>query len=170
MRSRGRGGQEKLLALHITVAEVKNRPLHHHHHHPLQLGCHHCLLPWRCLLSAVAHCHCFSAATIPPSIALHLPLPIKIVLPPSQSPIAAITVHGNCHCNCTAIPSSIAPPPLSTIAIVLPLLPSPIVTPCITHCHHHYQSQSCRHTTNHGAVAAVTHHDCAAIVQPCVPS
>jgi hypothetical protein len=79
------------------------------------------------------------------------------MLPQLLSPIATAAVHGNCLHDCTAVPSSVTPPPLSPIVIVLPLLLSPIVTPAVTHCRHHCPSQLCRHPAIHCAVATIVY-------------
>jgi hypothetical protein len=158
------------MALHIAIVKVKSRPLHRHHYpHPLQLCCRSCHLPLCCLLSSFTHPH-HNRATILSFIALLPLLPINILPLPSPSPIDAASVHGNCHRDPVAIPPPIEPPPLLPIAIVLPLLLSPFVTPTITHCRHQCPSPSCRRPAVHGTVAAVAHCNCAAIVQPCITS
>jgi hypothetical protein len=49
---------------------------------------------------------------------------------------ASAAIHVDCHCTVAAVLPSIAPPPLTAMGIVLPLLLSPIVTPAVTHhCH-----------------------------------
>ncbi len=138
------------------LVKVKSRPLRRRCHRPSRFcRCHH-RLPLCCLLSAVAHCHCDCAA-IPPSIVLLPLLPIKIVLPPSPSPIAAASIYGYCHHDHVTIPLPVEPPPLLPNGIMLPLLPSLFVTPAVTHCHHCRPSQSCHRPAVHGAVAAVTY-------------
>jgi hypothetical protein len=110
------------------LIEERSHPLRHRCHHPSRLCCRHHRLPLCYLLSAVAHCH-HDRAAIPPSIALPPPLPIKIVPPPSPSPITAASVHGDCHHNRVAVSPPVEPPPLLPNAIMPPLLPSLFVTP-----------------------------------------
>jgi hypothetical protein len=132
-----------IVALHSAIVPPSCRPLHRRHRCPLRLCCRHCHLPPCCLLSAIPHCH-RNRAAIPPSIALSVSLPIAIVLPPLPSLVATAPVHGNCH-NCAAFPQSLAPPPLSPIAIVPPFFRLPS-----------------QHLPSHIA-ATIAHHDCAAI-------
>jgi hypothetical protein len=53
---------------------------------------------------------------------------------------ASAAIHGDCHCAVAAVLPSIAPPPLTAIRIVPPLLLSPTVTPAVAHCCHHRPS------------------------------
>jgi hypothetical protein len=53
---------------------------------------------------------------------------------------ASAAIHVDCHCAVAAVLPSIAPPQLTAIGIVPPLLLSPIVTPAIAHCHHRHPS------------------------------
>jgi hypothetical protein len=96
--------------------------------------------------------------------------PIAIAPPQLLSPIAATAIYGNCHHDCTVVPPSIAPPPLSPIAILLLPLPSPIVTLSVTHCHHHHQLQSSHHLAINCNVAAVVYCNFSAIEQHCITS
>ncbi len=93
---------------------------------------------------------------------------IAIVPPPLLSPIASAAIYGNCHCAVAAVLPSIAPPPLMPIGIVPLLLPSPIVTPTVTHRLQHHPSQLRCHPSVYCAVATITHCNCTAIMPPCV--
>jgi hypothetical protein len=83
---------------------------------------------------------------------------------------ASAAIHGDCHCAVAAVLPSIAPPPLTAIGIVPPLLLSPIVTPLVAHRCHRRPSRSRCHPTDHCAFAAIAYHNCAAIAQPSITS
>jgi hypothetical protein len=101
-----------------------------------------------------AHCYC---AAVTPSIAWQLPSPIAMLLP-LLSPIAATAVHGNSHHNCAAVSAlTVAPPLLSPIINLVPLALSPIITPAVTHCHHHRPSQLRRCPAVHCAVDTIVY-------------
>jgi hypothetical protein len=60
---------------------------------------------------------------------------------PLPSPIAATSIHGDCHHDRLAVPPPVELPPLLPNAVVPPLLPSLFVTPAVAHlphcCHDH---------------------------------